>query len=48
MLTPHMAGGSRESYSQAVEQVARNINRVLEGEKPLHIVNDIENFHCQA
>jgi len=41
MLTPHMAGGSRESYSRAVEQVARNINRVLAGEKPLYVVNNV-------
>jgi len=41
MLTPHMAGGSRESMARAVKQVAQNINRVLSGEKPLYIVNEI-------
>lgn len=41
MLTPHMAGGSRESMARAIAQVTENINRVLSGEKPLYLVNNV-------
>ena len=36
-----MAGGSRESYARGIEQIARNINRVLADEKPLYVINNV-------
>ena len=41
MLTPHIAGATKEALAQARVNVADNIVRVLAGDKPLHVVNDV-------
>jgi lactate dehydrogenase-like 2-hydroxyacid dehydrogenase len=41
MITPHMAGPTKEARARSQKQATDNILRVLEGEKPLHLVNDV-------
>jgi len=41
MITPHMAGPTKEARARSQLQVTDNILRVLGGEKPLHLVNDV-------
>jgi lactate dehydrogenase-like 2-hydroxyacid dehydrogenase len=41
MITPHMAGPTVEARARSEKQVTDNILRVLEGEKPLFLVNDV-------
>jgi phosphoglycerate dehydrogenase-like enzyme len=39
MITPHIAGPTKEARARSQKQVTDNILRVLGGEKPLHLVN---------
>ncbi len=39
VLTPHMAGSSRESLATIARRASQDILRVLQGEAPLHAVN---------
>jgi phosphoglycerate dehydrogenase-like enzyme len=41
LYQPHMLGGTREAMVRSVEQFIENIVRLLEGEKPLHLVNKV-------
>lgn len=41
VMTPHIAGISRESLERNSGQVMDNICRFLEGDKPLYLVNDV-------
>jgi lactate dehydrogenase-like 2-hydroxyacid dehydrogenase len=41
MITPHMAGPTPEARSRSEVQATDNILRVLEGEKPFYLVNDV-------
>jgi len=41
MITPHMAGPTKEARERSQIQATDNILRVLGGEKPLHLVNDV-------
>lgn len=41
VMTPHIAGITRESLARGIEQVMENIYRFLEGDKPLYLVNDV-------
>jgi lactate dehydrogenase-like 2-hydroxyacid dehydrogenase len=42
VLTPHTAGASKEALIRANVRWVENVSRFLNGEKPLHIVNDIQ------
>jgi lactate dehydrogenase-like 2-hydroxyacid dehydrogenase len=44
MITPHMAGPTKEARARSEKQVTDNILRVFSGEKPLHLVNDVYPF----
>jgi phosphoglycerate dehydrogenase-like enzyme len=41
MITPHMAGPTKEARERSQRQATDNILRVLGGEKPLHLINDV-------
>ena len=41
MITPHMAGPTPEARARSETQATDNILRVIRGEKPLHLVNDV-------
>lgn len=41
MITPHLAGPTLEARGRSQKQATDNILRVLEGGKPLHLVNDV-------
>jgi phosphoglycerate dehydrogenase-like enzyme len=41
MITPHLAGPTKEARARSQKQATDNILRVLEGEKPLYLVNDV-------
>ena len=41
VMTPHIAGITRESLARGIEQVMDNICRFLEGDKLLYLVNDV-------
>ena len=41
LYTPHMSGGTREAMVRATAHCIENIIRLLEGEKPLYLVNDV-------
>ncbi len=41
MITPHMAGPTKEARERSQIQATDNILRVLGDEKPLHLVNDV-------
>lgn len=41
MITPHMAGPTMEARARSQVQATDNILRVLGGEKPLYLVNDV-------
>jgi phosphoglycerate dehydrogenase-like enzyme len=41
IITPHIAGPTRESQIRGFEQWSENVIRLLDGEKPLYIVNDV-------
>ncbi len=41
VMTPHIAGVTRESLARNNRQVIDNICRFLEGDKPLYLVNDV-------
>jgi lactate dehydrogenase-like 2-hydroxyacid dehydrogenase len=41
VFTPHTAGASREALIRADTRWVNNVCRLLNGEKPLHIVNDV-------
>jgi phosphoglycerate dehydrogenase-like enzyme len=41
LYTPHMSGGTRESMARAVVQMNENTARLLNGEKPFYLVNDV-------
>jgi lactate dehydrogenase-like 2-hydroxyacid dehydrogenase len=39
--TPHIAGATRESFMRSSVQWSDNVKRLLDGEKPLYLVNDV-------
>lgn len=41
ILTPHIASGTYNALDQCVEQFAENLARVVNGEKPLYLLNDV-------
>jgi lactate dehydrogenase-like 2-hydroxyacid dehydrogenase len=41
MITPHMAGPTPEARARSEKQATDNILRVIRGEKPLNLVNDV-------
>jgi phosphoglycerate dehydrogenase-like enzyme len=41
MITPHLAGPTKEARDRASKQFTDNILRVLSGDRPLHLVNDV-------
>jgi len=41
MITPHMAGPTPETRARSETQATDNILRLLGGEKPFHLVNDV-------
>jgi len=41
ILTPHIASGTWNAVNQFYEQVADNLARVVNGEKPYYLVNDV-------
>ena len=40
VITPHMAGSSRESLATIARRASQDVLRVLNGESPLHAVNE--------
>jgi phosphoglycerate dehydrogenase-like enzyme len=42
ILSPHIAGATNESRARIFLATVENINRVLQGEKPINVVNGIE------
>ena len=44
MITPHAAGPTKEARARSQMQATDNILRVLGGEKPLHLINDVYPF----
>jgi len=42
ILTPHIAGATIEVRQRVVQMAVANIVRVLQGEKPIHVVNGVE------
>ena len=40
VITPHIASGTPESAERFYDQVAENLRRLFNGEKPLNLVND--------
>jgi len=41
VLTPHVASGTKEAGDQFGDQISNNLKRLLDCEKPLHLVNDV-------
>ena len=41
MITPHLAGPTKEARDRSCKQFTDNILRVLSGDRPLHLVNDV-------
>jgi phosphoglycerate dehydrogenase-like enzyme len=41
IITPHMAGATPEARSRSDRMFTDNILRVLDGKKPLHLVNKV-------
>jgi lactate dehydrogenase-like 2-hydroxyacid dehydrogenase len=41
VLTPHIASGTFNALDQCAEQFAENIARIVNGEKPLYLLNDV-------
>lgn len=41
VLTPHIAIATKGAMEQGWRQIAENIRRVIDGEKPHHLVNDV-------
>ena len=41
LYTPHMSGGTREAMVRAMAQCIENVIRLLEGKKPLYLVNEV-------
>jgi phosphoglycerate dehydrogenase-like enzyme len=41
ILTPHIASGTYNALDKCVEQFAENLARVVNGEKPLYLLNDV-------
>ena len=41
LLTPHLAGASRDAVARCEEQWVANVKRFLEGEKPLYLLNEV-------
>ena len=41
VITPHLAGPTREAQMRGQEQWAENVIRLLNGEKPRYLVNDV-------
>jgi lactate dehydrogenase-like 2-hydroxyacid dehydrogenase len=41
ILTPHIASVSRNAFNQFNEQVADNLARIMKGEKPYYLLNDV-------
>lgn len=41
LITPHIASGSRETGERSRSQLSENVRRVLQGERPLYIVNEM-------
>jgi phosphoglycerate dehydrogenase-like enzyme len=41
VFTPHLAGTSWEALTQARVQWVSNVDRILKGEKPLYLLNDV-------
>jgi phosphoglycerate dehydrogenase-like enzyme len=39
--SPHLAGATKESSVRAARQWSENVGRLLDGEKPLYLVNDV-------
>jgi lactate dehydrogenase-like 2-hydroxyacid dehydrogenase len=39
--TPHLAGATKEAWIRAARQWSENVKRLLDGEKPLYLVNDV-------
>jgi len=44
MITPHAAGPTKEARARSQRQATDNILRVLGGEKPLYLVNNVDPF----
>lgn len=42
LLTPHLAGGTRESHLRMTQTALDNLARVAQGLKPLNVVNGVE------
>jgi lactate dehydrogenase-like 2-hydroxyacid dehydrogenase len=41
ILSPHIAGGTVESIVRMIESAGKNMALVIEGKRPLNIVNDV-------
>ena len=41
ILTPHIASGTLNAFNQFTEQIADNLARVVNGEKPYYLINDV-------
>jgi len=41
ILTPHIASGTWNAVNQFTEQIADNLARVVNGEKPYYLINDV-------
>jgi phosphoglycerate dehydrogenase-like enzyme len=41
ILSPHIAGGTVESIVRMIESAGRNMALVLDGKRPLNIINDV-------
>ena len=41
ILSPHIAGGTVESIVRMIESAGKNIARVIEGKRPINIVNEV-------
>jgi lactate dehydrogenase-like 2-hydroxyacid dehydrogenase len=48
MITPHMAGPTVEARARCDKQATDNILRVLGGEKPLHLINNVDSFRRES
>ncbi|MCW3990405.1 MAG: hypothetical protein NWE88_10060 [Candidatus Bathyarchaeota archaeon] len=40
ILTPHITSGTWNAENQFTEQIADNLARMVNGEKPLYLIND--------
>jgi phosphoglycerate dehydrogenase-like enzyme len=41
VITPHIAGPTREAKIRGIKQWVENVNRFLDGDKPQYLVNDV-------